>query len=74
MQQPSAYLLGFWSNKNVKIKHYGRGDADVGVDIKGTHEWYEDKSKGLGVRFISELEHAYEAISYFPHTWVPFEH
>jgi plasmid stabilization system protein ParE len=51
-----------------------RFHPDVNIDIKGSYEWYEEKSKGLGERFISELEHAYEAIGYFPQTWSPFEH
>jgi plasmid stabilization system protein ParE len=55
----------------VKPLHF---HPDVGIDVKGSYEWYEERSKGLGVRFISELEHAYEAITLFPHTWASFEH
>lgn len=46
---------------------------DISNEIKGSFDWYEEKSQGLGVRFVTELESAYEAISYSPHTWSPFE-
>ena len=47
---------------------------DVSIDIKGSYDWYEERSKGLGIQFISALERPYEAIKYFPQTWAPFEH
>ena len=43
-----------------------RFHPDVSVDVKGSYEWYEERSTGLGDRFISQLEHSYEAISHFP--------
>jgi toxin ParE1/3/4 len=51
-----------------------RFHPDVSVDVKGAYEWYEECSIGLGGRFISQLEHAYEAISHFPQMWSPFEY
>lgn len=51
-----------------------RFHPDVSVDVKGAYEWYEERSLGLGDRFISQLEHSHEAISHFPQMWSPFEH
>ena len=47
---------------------------DVHTDIKGSYDWYEDVLEGLGLQFISELEAAFDAISYAPATWSTFEH
>jgi hypothetical protein len=51
-----------------------RFHPDVSIDVKGSFDWYEEQSIGLGSRFISQLEYAYEAISYSPQIWSPFEH
>jgi toxin ParE1/3/4 len=51
-----------------------RFHPDVSIDVKGAYEWYEERSHGLGGRFISQLEHSYEAISHFPQMWSPFEY
>lgn len=47
---------------------------DVEIDIQGSYGWYETELQGLGLQFISELEHGFDAISYAPSTWVTFEH
>ena len=47
---------------------------DVEIDIQGSYAWYENELQGLGLQFVSELEHGFDAISYAPSTWVTFEH
>lgn len=50
-----------------------RFHPDVYIDVKGSYEWYEEQSVGLGSRFIAELEFSYDAIRYSPQTWPSFE-
>ncbi len=47
---------------------------DVEKDIESAFEWYEGKSEGLGIRFVSELEKAFDAIRYAPSSWTLFRY
>lgn len=39
---------------------------DVEIDIQDSFSWYESKSPGLGLRFLSEIEFALERIVVSP--------
>ena len=47
---------------------------DVTDDIKGSYTWYEEKVKGLGDKFLNELEDGYLSIQRFPDTWANFQY
>ena len=47
---------------------------DVEKDIESAFKWYEEKSEGLGVRFVSKLENAFDAIRYAPSAWAFFRY
>jgi toxin ParE1/3/4 len=46
---------------------------DVTDDIKSSYIWYEGKIKGLGDKFLEELEDGYISIQNFPDTWANFQ-
>lgn len=47
---------------------------DVADDIKCSYTWYEEKVKGLGDKFLNELEVGYLSIQRFPDTWANFQY
>jgi len=44
----------------------------VAIEVKASYEWYQNRSKGLGEDFLSELESAYQTIIELPDTWPKF--
>ncbi len=40
--------------------------------MAASKDWYEEQSKGLGDRFLDEVDIAMEAIAGYPETWPPY--
>ncbi len=45
---------------------------DIADDLRGSYQWYERQSEGLGYELLDEIESSYEAIIDFPEAWSPF--
>jgi len=44
----------------------------LSFEVKASYDWYEDKTKGFGYDFLSELELGFRAIIEYPDTWPVF--
>jgi hypothetical protein len=44
----------------------------LSFEVKASYDWYEDKTRGLGDDFLSELELGFRAIIEYPDTWPVF--
>ena len=46
---------------------------DVVKEVKSSYIWYQDKAKGLGDDYLTELETSYQAIVELPNIWSKFK-
>ena len=46
--------------------------SEVYKEMEESKDWYEEQSRGLGDRFLDEVDLAMAAISGYPETWPPY--
>ncbi len=45
---------------------------EVYKELEASKNWYEEQSRGLGNRFLDEVDHAIAVISEYPETWLAY--
>lgn len=45
---------------------------EVYNELEQAWSWYEDRARGLGIKFLDEVDRAINTIQQFPNTWPPY--
>jgi len=45
---------------------------EVYSELEQARSWYEDRARGLGIKFLDEVDRAINTIRQFPDTWPPY--